>query len=83
MGSIPIIDLREKFNVFIITNGRSTFEYCHEAIKGQIGVLVNIHIVRDRKWVDANNYCLANCPSKYFLRVDDDMMLHPKALLFY
>jgi len=82
MGNKPIIDLREKLDVFIITNGRSTFEYCHKALIEQNRILVNIRIIKDKKWIDANNYCVANCHSGFFLRVDDDMILHPNALLF-
>jgi len=32
------------------------------------------------KWIDANNKILEMCESKYFLRVDDDMLLHPRAM---
>lgn len=77
-----IVDVREKFDVFIITNGRSTFEYCHRAIKEQVGVLVNVHVVEGMKWVEANNHCLTKSAAGFFLRVDDDMILHPKAVLF-
>ncbi len=76
------IDIRSKISVFIITNGRSTFEFCHKSIQNQDGVEFDIHVVRDKKWVEANNYCLNSCTSDNFLRVDDDMILHPKALLF-
>lgn len=77
-----LLDIRGFFDIFIITNGRSTFEYCHKAIRNQNEVVVNVHIVKDKPWIEANNYCVKNCISGHFLRVDDDMILHPKALLF-
>lgn len=74
-----MIDLTNKLEVFIITNGRSTFEYCHRAIEDQEATF-KIKVIRDMKWVDALNACLEQCETPHFLRVDDDFVLHKHAL---
>jgi hypothetical protein len=68
--------------VFIITNGRSTFKYCKEAINKQSGVKFNTTIIKNFEWWDAHQKILSECCSKFVLRVDDDMLLHPYALKF-
>jgi len=75
-----MIDLTDKLEVFIITNGRSTFPYCLKSVEGQQNVKFKKTIIRDMKWIDANNEILKLCQTKYFLRVDDDMLLHPRAM---
>jgi len=62
---------------FIITNGRGTFEYAHRSLKEQTFKNLKITVIRDRKWIDAVNECLSKCSSTFFIRVDDDMFLHP------
>lgn len=61
---------------FIITNGRSTFEYVQKALQEQ-SVSIKITVIRDMKWIDAVNKCVKLCKSRFFIRVDDDMFLHP------
>ncbi|MFC1739654.1 glycosyltransferase family A protein [Planctomycetota bacterium] len=73
-------DLHDFLEVFIITNGRSTFEYTLKAIQAQRNVKFGYTVIKDILWVDANNKILQDCKSKFFLRVDDDMILHPEAL---
>ena len=77
-----MLDLRGILDVCIITNGRSSFEYVNKSIREQKNVIFDTHIIRDKKWVDANNICLELCSSKHFLRVDDDMLLHNLSLCF-
>jgi len=45
-------------------------------------VKVPIHVISGKKWVQANNEALDLVEADYFLRVDDDMFLHPRALEF-
>ncbi len=77
-----MIDLRGKLDAFIITNGRGTFKYAERAARAQRGVIFDINIVDDMKWLEANNECVKMCKSEFFLRIDDDMVLHPLSLLF-
>jgi len=71
------------FDVFVITNGRESFDYVIQSLKNQIGVTSNIIEVRDKTWLDACNYCLAYSDKPYYFRIDDDMILHPMTFLFY
>tara|TARA_Y100000310_G_C20690569_1_gene821920 strand:+ start:201 stop:878 length:678 start_codon:yes stop_codon:yes gene_type:complete len=77
-----ITDIDGKLEVFIITNGRSTFEYCQNSIQGQLGVKFKTTIHRDMDWLTANKRILDVCKSEFFVRVDDDMLLHPRAISF-
>lgn len=77
-----MIGLTGKIDIFVITNGRSTFEYCIESINLQKGVEFKFHIIRDMDWLSAHLDLLNKCKSKFALRVDDDMLLHPFALKF-
>ena len=64
---------------FIITNGRSTFEYALKSLENQTPKL-KVTVLRDMKWVDALNECLSICSSDFYIRVDDDMFLHPSCV---
>lgn len=77
-----MIDLNDKIDVFIITNGRSTFEYSKKSVDTQKNVSFRIVIIRDMGWQEAHIELLKSCKSKFALRVDDDMLLHPFALEF-
>jgi len=77
-----MIDLDGQIEVFMITNGRSTFRYCHESVMRQQGVGFKSTIMRDKPWLEANRTILDLCTSKYFVRVDDDFILHPLCIAF-
>lgn len=77
-----MILLNGTIDVFVITNGRSTFEYCKKSIESQQGVFFNPIYIEHKGWQEAHKILLKKCKSKYALRVDDDMLLHPLALKF-
>ena len=77
-----MVDLDGKLEIFIITNGRATFPYCEESVLNQEQVKFKTTIHRDMKWLDANRRILDVCQSKFFARIDDDMILHPRAVRF-
>ena len=77
-----MIDISKDLEVFIITNGRGTFPYVLQSVKEQEGVEFDLHIIKDLPWLDANRKILADCKTKFFLRVDDDMILHKNAIHF-
>jgi len=66
---------------FVITNGRSTFNYSIRSLEEQ-DKKIKITVIRDMKWVDAVNECIKLCESPYFVRVDDDMFLHPLCISY-
>lgn len=77
-----MIDLNGKIDVFVITNGRSTFNYCIKSIHSQKDVEFEFWVIENMSWLDAHLDLLSKCKSKFALRVDDDMLLHPYALKF-
>lgn len=77
------VDLTNYFDVFVITNGRTSFEYVIESLEKQKNIKFNFYIIRDMKWIDACNNCLEYSDLPFYLRLDDDMILHPMALYYY
>ena len=77
-----MIDLKGMIDVFVITNGRSTFEYCKKSIENQQGVVFKPTYIKYKGWQEAHEELLKKCSSRFALRVDDDMLLHPLALKF-
>jgi len=69
-------------DIFLITNGRSTFQYALQSLLDQQDIICNPQIIKDLPWLEANLTIVSRCKSKYFLRVDDDMLLHPKTISF-
>jgi len=43
---------------------------------------VPIMVMRNKGWLEANNLALELVSSPYYMRMDDDMFLHPRALEF-
>jgi len=76
------VDLNKIIDVFIITNGRSTFPYCLDSVGSQKDVKFKLNIIEDMGWQEAHEEMLRRCISRFALRVDDDMLLHPLALKF-
>lgn len=68
--------------IFVITNGRGTFDYTMKHLEKQT-TQRKITVIKDMKWVDALNKCVDLCKSEFFLRVDDDMILHKHSLSYY
>jgi len=77
-----VIDLRGKIDVFIITNGRSTFPFCEKTVNEQVGVKFSMSVHRDTDWLTSNKRMFEVSEAKYCLRVDDDMFLNNNTLRF-
>lgn len=77
-----MIDLSGNLEVFMTTNGRSTFSYALQSIENQKRINIKVTVLKDMPWLAANRKMLKDCKSKYFARIDDDMIMHPHALLF-
>jgi len=77
-----MIELKEKIEAFIITNGRSTFSFCLKSFLEQQNVKIKHYIHKDMSWIDANRKILDVCSTPYFLRIDDDMLMHPRCIEF-
>lgn len=75
-------DIRDHISVFVITNGRSTYDYCIKAIEESEGVCFEYDVIKDMSWIDANNEILYRCKTPYFVRVDDDMLVHPRCFQY-
>lgn len=67
--------------IYVITNGRSSLGYCVRSMIEQVGRRERVIVLAGMKWIDAHHEC-ERCNDEYFLRVDDDFILHPLALGF-
>jgi len=79
---MEIIDLNGKLEVFFITNGRSTAPYAQHSLDEQLGVKFKMTVHKDMDWLEANRRILDVCKSRFFLRVDDDMILNGHAISY-
>jgi len=77
-----MLDLKGKLEVFFITNGRSTSPYAKASIDTQKYVEFKTIVHEDMDWLSANKRILDVCKSKFFVRIDDDMILNPHALRY-
>jgi len=71
--------MNNKLQVFIITNGRSTFKYAYKCLQKQN---VKPIVIKDMIWVDALNKMVDICETEYLIRCDDDFLLHKNAVEF-
>ena len=69
-------------DVFVITNGRESYKYVIDSLTVQRDVNFKINIIKNEEWLNACNICLNHSNKKYYLRLDDDMILHPFALKY-
>lgn len=83
MGKIfDVLDLTSLLEVFLITNGRSTFSHAKGSIEAQKHVTFKTTIHEGMDWLSANRQILKVCKAPFFVRVDDDMILNPHAIRF-
>lgn len=68
-----------RIQAFVITNGRSTLEYCLKSLKNQ-SVSIPVTVIRDLSWKDALASCVEQCKEPWLLRIDDDFILYPDAV---
>ncbi len=61
--------------IYSFTNGRSTHKYSVESLCG-----VDYILIKNKDYTTALATCVDTCQTRFFLRLDDDMILHPKAL---
>jgi GT2 family glycosyltransferase len=70
------------FTVFSFTNGRSTYEYSARSVADSWDRQAEIVVLRNMHFLDAVHKCLESCQTPYFIKVDDDFILHPKAIAY-
>lgn len=76
-------DLTTFMDVFVVTNGRASFDYVVKSLQRQDNVKFNFHIIKNMKWIDACYTCLNYSDAPLYLRLDDDMILHPRTIEFF
>ncbi len=87
---LPMLDVEGRsthatetnFTIFSFTNGRSTFDYSIRALADSWDRYEQIVILQDMHFLEAVTKCLADCETPYFFKVDDDFILHPKAIAY-
>lgn len=68
------------FDAYILTNGRSSFKYCLDSLEQQT-VPIKIHVIKNMSMLDAMNSIIKDSNvSRYFIKVDDDFIFHPRAI---
>ncbi len=70
------------FTIFSFTNGRSTYEYSARSLADSWDRQAEIVVLRDMHFSDAVRECVERCDTPYFFKVDDDFILHPKAVAY-
>jgi len=71
--------MRAPFRVYVISHERSTLPFCLKALESQSRSVASC-LYLNVESADATNDMVKNCDCKFFLRLDDDMFLHPAAL---
>jgi len=86
---LPLLDVRAQdrrrkrdLTIFCFTNGRSTFKYSAQSITESLDLSDRVVVLANMNFLDAMARCVAECETPYFLKVDDDFILHPKALTY-
>lgn len=72
----------ELLETFIFTNGSNTFQNCLKSVENQT-FKTKITVIENKSLMECMNFCLTNCNSKFFIKIDDDMFLHQKAIEYF
>jgi len=73
-------NLSKSLTVFVITVGNPNYENCIEALKNQ-DCDFNLEIIKDQYPMDkAFQQMITKCKTKYYIQVDEDMVLEPHAV---
>lgn len=78
-----MVDLRGFIDVCVLTNGRESFKQVIQSLEAQVDVKFDLHVVKNKNIIDACNDCLNYSDASFFIKVDDDMILHPMTLKYY
>jgi GT2 family glycosyltransferase/predicted O-methyltransferase YrrM len=86
---LPLLDVRtpgrrrkRDLTVFSFTNGRSTFEHSIRSLMNSSDLKEQITVLPNMRFLDAAARCVETCETPYLLKLDDDFILHPKALAY-
>ena len=77
----PFLPSEIKTTAFILTVGDPAFEYCKKAIARQTNQNFKVNIIQNVSPLSAADQEMINrCDTEYFIKVDEDMILHPDAV---
>lgn len=86
---LPLLDVRaagrrrnRDLTVFSFTNGRSTFEQSIRSLMDSSDLKEQIAVLPNMQFLEATAQCVETCETPYFLKLDDDFILHPQALAY-
>jgi len=69
------------FDIYLCSFGRSSLPFAIDSIEQQ-SIPVDTKLFAYEELCDIQNYACKNCKKPFFLRMDEDMFLHPKAVEF-
>ena len=64
---------------FIFTNGAEIAKHCEQCLKAQT-VPCPYRIIQGKSLLDAIQFAMEESVSDFFIKLDDDMLLHPRAI---
>jgi hypothetical protein len=72
------VSVSDQIEAFVVTNGRKTLDHVLRLLEAQT-LPIRVTVIRDKKWIDALNEINERATCPFYLRVDDDMILHSSA----
>ena len=69
------------FDIYLCSHGRSSLPFAIKSIEQQ-SVPITTHLFAYKELPDITNHACKTCKKDFFLRVDEDMFLHPRAVEF-
>ena len=73
------MNVSDQIEAFVVTNGRKTLEHVLRLLNAQT-LPVRVTVIQDKKWIEALNEINERAVCPFYLRVDDDMILHSSAV---
>ena len=70
-----MVNVHDDLQIFVVTNERSTFPFVLKGLDEQTINDLDVHVIKNMKWVDALNAIVDQCTTGYFIRCDDDFFL--------
>lgn len=74
--------MKSDLELFVITSERETLNYVMDSIEKQ-SVHRKVTVIRNLPWIEALKECMKQSQSAFYMRIDDDMVLHKHVVAYY